>query len=97
MLPDYAAQTLKTSLGRGTVTVKVTEKVIDKVTDKEQLVLGLLLEDSRCTYPELAARLSVSRKTIGERIRSLKEKGIIKREGSDRQGHWAIIGLNPEE
>jgi len=32
----------------------------------------------------------ISRKTVAERIKSLKEKGIIKRIGNNKTGHWDI-------
>ncbi len=76
------------------VTDKVTEKVIDRVTDKvterEYEVLELLDEDPGYTTTQLAEKMSVTRKTISEYIKSLKEKDIIERIGSDRKGYWRI-------
>lgn len=62
-----------------------------KVTEKEKDVLKLLLEDPGYTTFVLAEKLGVSRKTISTRIRSLKQKGIIQRIGSDTKGYWKII------
>ena len=39
---------------------------------------------------EIAKRLSVSRKTVAARIKSLKEKGILERIGATKNGHWQI-------
>ena len=69
---------------------KVTEKVIEKVTEKEQEVLALLLENANYTMPQLAEKLKISRKTIAVRLKSLKEKNVIERVGSDRKGYWKI-------
>lgn len=66
-------------------------KVTEKVTEKEKDVLKLLLEDPGYTTFVLAEKLGVSRKTISTRIRSLKQKGIIQRIGSDTKGYWKII------
>ena len=79
---------VRTSINR--VTERVTEKVTEKVTEAEKELLGLLLEDPAFTYTVLAEKLGVSRKTISERIRSLKEKGIIQRIGSDSKGYWKV-------
>ena len=38
----------------------------------------------------LADKLGVSRKTISLKIKSLKEKGILQRIGSDTKGYWKI-------
>lgn len=65
-------------------------KVTEKVTEVERQPLALLLEDPAYPQSVMADRLSVSRKTISLRIKSLKEKGIITRVGSDTKGHWVI-------
>lgn len=70
---------------------RVTERVTEKVTEKEAAVLYLLIEDPNYTTKELAEKLSLSRKTISERIKSLKSNGMIRRIGSDTKGHWEII------
>lgn len=62
-----------------------------RVTEKESEVLFLLVEDPNYTTKELAEQLSLSRKTISERLKSLKNNGYIRRVGSDTKGHWEII------
>ncbi len=54
----------------------VTRKVTDKVTEK--------------VTDNLDEKLLVSRKTVSQRLKELKEKGIIERIGSDRKGYWKI-------
>ncbi|MBO5008855.1 MAG: putative DNA binding domain-containing protein [Clostridia bacterium] len=75
---------------RSSVTSKVTEKVTEKVTDRELSVLNLIKNNPKITTTSMAAELGKSRKTISEIIKSLKDRGIIKREGSDRKGSWSI-------
>ena len=69
----------------------VTEKVIEKVTEKEEEVLALLLDNPEITMAQLAEKLEISRKTVAVRLKSLKEKGIIQRIGSDRKGYWKVV------
>ncbi len=57
----------------------------DSVTDKEREILELINEDPGCTTSLMAEKLSVTRKTVGVYIKSLKEKNIIERVGSDRK------------
>jgi ATP-dependent DNA helicase RecG len=75
----------------GKVTERVTERVIERVTEKENEVLLLIQIDPGYTYADMAEKLSVSRKTISERIKKLKDKEIIRRIGSDTNGYWEII------
>lgn len=72
------------------VTDKVTDRVSEKVTDKEKRVLEMIIEDPGYTTTQIAEKMSVTRKTVSGYIRSLKEKGIIERIGSDRRGYWKI-------
>ena len=50
----------------------------------------LIEEDPGDPTQVLAERMAVSRKTIGEYLKSLKEKDIIERVGSARKGYWKI-------
>ncbi|MDE7309559.1 MAG: winged helix-turn-helix transcriptional regulator [Lachnospiraceae bacterium] len=77
-------------IGSQEVTAKVTAKVTIKVTDKEKKVLDLIREDPGYSMDEIAKKLSISRKTVAARIKSLKEKGILKRIGATKNGHWQI-------
>ena len=70
--------------------IRVTGRVTDKVTEKERRLLANLLEDSGYTMPQLAENNNISRKTVAGILRSVKEKGIIERIGSDRKGYWKI-------
>ena len=75
------------------VTDKVTEEVTENVTEREAEVLALISENQSITQAEIAKRLSVSRKTIASRLKSLKEKGVVKRVGSDAKGYWEIKAM----
>ena len=58
----------------------------------EQRVFELIRINNRITAKEIAESLSVSLRQ-GERIMAaLKEKGLIKRVGSNKSGHWELRG-----
>ena len=71
-------------------THKVVEKVGEKVSETEVVILDLLHEDPAYSYTSIAQKAGVSKKTVFVRIKSLKEKGILERVGSDRKGYWKI-------
>ena len=72
------------------VTDRVTEKVTDTLDEKSVRILELISEDPAYTSTAIAEKLSLSRKTVSQRLKELKEKGIIERIGSDRKGYWKI-------
>lgn len=69
----------------------VTVQVTNGVTETETLILKLLAEDPAYSFSELALKSGISRKTIAARIKTLKEKGIIKRVGTNKKGYWEIF------
>ena len=66
------------------------EKTSDRATDQEQIILTLLREDPGYTVKQLSEKSGVSNKSVAARLKSLKEKGLIERVGSDRKGYWKI-------
>ncbi len=72
------------------VTDGVPDRVPDKVTEREKQLLMLLAEDPGYTKPMLAEKMAVSRKSVGEYLKSLKDKKIIERIGSAKKGYWKI-------
>lgn len=71
---------------------RVTDKVTDGVTVVERRILDALLTDPGYSYAALAENLSLSRKTVAEHIKRLKEKRIIERIGNNKRGYWRING-----
>ena len=74
----------------GGLSEKLSEKLSDKLSEKEQKTLELLIEDPGYTSPQIAEKLNVSRVSVTKYLKSLKEKGLIERIGSDRKGYWRI-------
>lgn len=57
----------------------------------EGKVLDFILKNNRITAKEIADLLSVSLRQ-GKRIMTgLKEKGVIRRVGSSKSGHWETV------
>jgi len=72
-------------------TENFTESFTDKLSEKEKSLLGLIENNPNITTVAIAAELGVSRQTIAVSIKTLKEKGVINRIGSDKKGKWEII------
>ena len=69
---------------------QVTDTVIENLDEKSLKIIKLLLEDPGYTVVVLSKKLSVSRKTILERIKKLRDNKLIERVGSARKGYWKI-------
>ena len=53
----------------------VTRKVTDTLDEKSVRILDLISEDPAYTSAAIAEKLSLSRKTVSQRLKELKEKG----------------------
>ena len=57
----------------------------------EEAVYALLEINPFATREELAKKASKTTRTIQRSLTSLKNKGMIERKGSDKNGHWEIV------
>lgn len=54
-------------------------------------ILELMKQNPAITTTELAQLLNISRRAIAKQIALLKEKGLIRRIGPDKGGHWEVL------
>ncbi len=72
----------------------VVEKVEEKVVENQKKILEEIRKDKYTTAKKLSATIGISERKIQDNMRKLREKGLIKRVGPDKGGHWKI---NPDE
>ena len=63
----------------------------DNFNKNELLVYKAIAANPAVTRTELIETLDISARTIDRAIKSLKDKGVIERIGSDKTGHWSVI------
>ena len=61
-----------------------------ELDDREKQIIELLREEADLTRKEMAERLGCSDSTIKRTLRSMVEKDVIKRIGSNKKGEWRI-------
>ena len=61
------------------------EKTVEKI-------ISLIKENVKITQEELSVKTGLNRRGVEWNLQQLKEKGILKRVGPDRGGHWEIVG-----
>ena len=62
-----------------------------EMTERETQVVDILRATSGQTIEEIAAALNLSKRTTERVFAALKQKGIIKKEGSKKNGIWKVI------
>ena len=56
-----------------------------------QKIIERMAENPAVTTQTLADELGVSRRTIAKHVKLLQSKGIVKRVGPDKGGHWEVL------
>ena len=64
---------------------------VEAIQKSTQKILDLIRENPYVTTQEMADSIGIIRRTIAKHIKSLQEKGIIKRIGPDKGGYWKVI------
>lgn len=72
----------------------IRDKVRDKFGISSGQIIELIQQNPSITLDDIAAHLSVTRRSIEKKIKELRDAGIIKRTGSNKSGIWTIIHSN---
>ena len=98
-IPEFIdGDVFKTKISlNGTVNVGVNDGVNVGVNDgvklsvTEQEVLDFIKADNTLSTVKIAEKIGKEKRTVERTIKSLKEKGFIRRVGSDKTGSWKIL------
>ena len=64
------------------------QKSLSKI---QQKILNIIIERPNITQSDIANRLNVSRQSISNNIKELKENNVIERIGANKKGYWKIL------
>jgi ATP-dependent DNA helicase RecG len=72
---------------------KLGDRLGEKLGKNEKRILDILIENRFATIPKLAEALKISSTAVEKNLGKLKQRGILKRIGSAKGGHWEIINV----
>ena len=75
-----------------TVNAPVNEPVnaLVKLNNTQKLIIKLMRENNQITQIELSKEIKVNESTIKRNISKLRNKGMLRRIGSDKNGYWEV-------
>lgn len=63
----------------------------NNLNNTQEKILSLIKEDNIITQEQIADKMKINRVNVAKNIRILKEKGLIARVGSNKNGKWKIL------
>ena len=69
-----------------------TEKIYDyELSNTQKKMISLLLEDEGLSAVKIAKQLGLGNSTVEKNMKKLKEKGLLIRHGSPKNGYWEVV------
>ena len=63
-----------------------------KLTAKQIALLDLLKQNSTISRKDIAEKMGINESAVQKRLDALRKKGILRRVGPDKGGHWEVSG-----
>ncbi len=70
---------------------RLGERVGEKVGETGKKILFIIRKNNKATYKELSEKLNIAEKNIYLNVEKLKSKGLLRRIGPAKGGHWEVI------
>ena len=69
---------------------RLVDGLVDGLVESQRKIVELIKANPKISKKEMAKNIGISTTAVDKHIRSLREKGILKRVGGDRSGHWEL-------
>lgn len=70
----------------------LVERLVEGLAENQKNILILIARNPRISKKAMAQSLGISTTAIDKNLTTLKEKGLLRRVGPDKGGHWEVIG-----
>ena len=78
--------------------IEISSEKIPSGSEKRQksseMILVMISKSSTITTEQMAARLGISTRAVEKHLSNLKAKGLLRRIGPDKGGHWEVVIKN---
>ena len=67
------------------------QKGWSELTEMQTMVLQLIKKKPTVSRKELSVELKINESAIQKHLENIKKKGMLRRIGADRGGHWEVV------
>ncbi len=65
--------------------------MVEKLVENQKKIIKLIKDNSAISKKELSHKIGISTTAIDKNISQLKKKGLLRRIGPDKGGHWEVV------
>ena len=76
---------------------KTGGKTVRAFSEKEKAIVDCIAQQAEITAAQIASETNLSKRTVERILRNLKDEGVLRREGSRRQGSWVLCKPTVQE
>ena len=69
----------------------IQKGLVERLAESQKKILTLVQANPNISKKDLAAAVGISTTAIDKNISALKAKGLLKRVGPDKGGHWSLL------
>lgn len=69
----------------------LVERLVEGLVGNQKKIIKLIKDNSAISKKELSHKIGISTTAIDKNISQLKKKGLLRRVGPDKGGHWEIV------
>lgn len=69
----------------------VLKDVLKELPERQRLIFGEIRANTQITARQMSYKMSVNERTIRRDLADLQQKGLLKRVGGRKDGHWEIL------
>jgi biotin operon repressor len=70
---------------------ELEEKLGEKLAENERHILQLIHSNRRISINDMAKEVGISTTAVHKNLTKLKQRGILRRVGPDKGGHWEVV------
>jgi ATP-dependent DNA helicase RecG len=74
-----------------TVEKRLVEGLVERLAESQRKIIELIRQDPSISKKALSGKIGISSTAIDKNIDQLKKKGLLKRVGPDKGGHWELM------
>jgi len=70
---------------------QLVERLVEGLAENQKMILELIRRESSISKKAMAQAIGISTTAIDKNLTKLKQKGILRRVGPDKGGHWEVV------